>query len=191
MKKKSLTLGKQIPSLASMDDSQRNTIAMMKTVRTYMNDNAAVWNALPAAVAAVNDLSAGIDSLNDAVQQQEDTTTGITLDKAALRDALEDRIREVGDAIYAYASTVGNNSLAAQVAVTASELDTMSEQRVDDVATRVFDGGTAELANLGPYGVTQPSSMRSIRQSRISRRRRVIRGARSAKRPALPLLSRR
>lgn len=129
---------------------------MFKTVRTYMNDNAAVWNALPAAVTAVNDLSAGIDSLNDAVQQQEDTTTGITLDKAALRDALEDRIREVGDAIYAYASTVGNNSLAAQVAVTASELDTMSEQRVDDVATRVFDGGTAELANLGPYGVTQP-----------------------------------
>ncbi len=40
-----------------MDDKQRNVIAMFKTVRTYMNDNAAVWNALPAAVTAVNDLS--------------------------------------------------------------------------------------------------------------------------------------
>ena len=153
--KKVLTLFEQLPNLAPMDDTKRNVIAMFKTVRTYMNDNAAVWNALPAAVVAVNDLSTGIENLNTAVQEQEDPTEGITLDKAALRDALEDRIREVGDAVYACASATGSNSLAAQVAVTPSELDTMSEQRVDDVATRVFDAGTANLANLADYNVTQ------------------------------------
>lgn len=148
-----------------MDDKQRNVIAMFETVRTYMNDNAAVWNVLPAAVTAVNDLSTGIDDLNTAVQEQEDPTEGITLDKAALRDALEDRIREVADAIYAYAAATGNNSLAAQVAVTASELDTMSEQRVDDVATRVFDAGTANVASLADYGVTQ-SKLTALDQAR-------------------------
>jgi hypothetical protein len=138
-----------------MDDKQRNVIAMFKTVRTYMNDNSAVWNTLPAAVVAVNDLGGGIDGINQTVQDQEDPTEGITLDKAALRDSLEDQIREVGDAVYAYASATANNSLAAQVAVTASELDTMSEQRVDDAATRIFDAGTANLAALADYGVTQ------------------------------------
>lgn len=57
--------------LSIMDDKQRNVIAMFKTVRTYMNDNAAVWNALPAAVTAVNELSTGIDAIDEAVQQQE------------------------------------------------------------------------------------------------------------------------
>lgn len=79
-----------------MDDKQRNVIAMFETVRTYMNDNAAVWNALPAAVTAVTELSSGIDAINGAVQQQQDTTVGITQDKAALRDTLEDQIREIG-----------------------------------------------------------------------------------------------
>lgn len=41
-----------------MDDKQRNVIALFETVRTYMNDNAAVWNALPAAGNAINELSA-------------------------------------------------------------------------------------------------------------------------------------
>ena len=85
---------------------------------------------------------------------RNDTTVGITQDKAALRDALEDQIREIGDAIFAYASATGNNTLAAEVQITASELDTMSEQRIDDVAMRVFNAGTGNLAGLAGYMVT-------------------------------------
>ena len=121
-----------------------------------MNDSAAVWNGLPAAVTAVNELSVGIDAINDAVEKQEEATTGITQDKEALRDNLEDLIREIGDAIYAYASAVGNNTLAADVQVFPSDLDTMSEQRIDDVATRIYNGGVANLAALAPYNLTQP-----------------------------------
>lgn len=86
---------------------------------------------------------------------RNDTTVGITQDKAALRDALEDQIRAIGDAIFAFASATGNNALAAQVQITASELDTMSEQRVDDVATRIFNAGATNLAGLAAYMVTQ------------------------------------
>ena len=114
-----------------------------------------MWNGLPAAITAVNLLGTGIEAINGAVQNQEDTTTGITQDKAALRDDLEDQIREIGDAIYAYASAINDYSIAAQVQVTASELDTMSEQRIDDVASRIYNAGVANLAGLADYMVTQ------------------------------------
>jgi hypothetical protein len=41
----------------------------------------------------------------------------------------------------------------------------MSEQRVDDVATRVFDAGTANRAALADYGVTQ-AKLDALEQAR-------------------------
>ncbi len=87
--------------------------------------------------------------------RQEDPTTGITQDKEALRDELEDLIREIGDAVYAYASKKGDHALAAQVEIKMSELDRMSDQRVDDVAVRVHSAAAANLAALGDYNVDQ------------------------------------
>ena len=99
--------------------------------------------------------SGRIGSISNAVQKQEDKTEGITQDKNSLRDSLEDQIRAVGDAIYAYASSAANYTLAAEVETKPSELDTMSEQRLDDVAQRIIDPGSANLAQLGPYNITQ------------------------------------
>ncbi len=138
---------------------------MVKSVRTYMNDNAAVWNGLPAAVTAVNDLGTQIDDINQAVQDQEDTTTGITMDKASLRDDLEEQTRVVADAIFAFAAVTGNNTLAAEVSVSPSDLDTMTEQRVDDVASRVHAAGVANLAALAPYNIVQ-ATLDSLDQTR-------------------------
>src|SRR5207253_10634101 len=54
----------------------------------------------------------------------------------------------------AYASATGNMTLAAQVAINPSDLDTMSEQRIDDVANRVYAAVRANITALADYGVT-------------------------------------
>jgi hypothetical protein len=138
-----------------MNDKQRNSIAMLETVRTYMNDNAAVWNGLPAAGVVVTELSGRVDDINETVQKQEDPTTGITQDKETLREILEDKIREVGPLIAAYAASVSNFTLLADVDANPSDVDKTSEQRIDDIATRIYNGGVANLAQLGPFNITQ------------------------------------
>ncbi len=125
---------------------------MFTTVRTFM-DKTTRCGILPRRHCR-HELGAHWQHHN-AAQKQEDKTEGITQDKNSLRDSLEDQIRTVGDAIYAYASSIANYTLAAEVETKPSELDTMSEQRLDDVAQRIIDAGSANLAELGPYNITQ------------------------------------
>jgi hypothetical protein len=122
-----------------MDDTERNAIAMAKTVRTYMNQGASKWNGLPAFVTVMTELDTMIGDVNSSVQRQETPTTGITLDKATARNALEELILEVGGALFALANSLQppNHAMAAEVSVNPSDLDTMAEQRIDDVATRI------------------------------------------------------
>ena len=159
---------------------------MFETVLTHMNQHAAVWNTRPATVTVVNGLSGRIIAINNAILQQENKTVGITQDKESLRDTLEDKIRDVGDLIGAYAASIADCTLLAEVTIMPSDLDTMSEQRIDDVATRIYNAGVSRLADLVPFQVTQRCSTSWTRLGRTSRATEASRARRSGKKPATP-----
>jgi hypothetical protein len=91
----------------------------------------------PAAATVVAELSDRIDAITQTIQKQEAPTTGITQDKETVRDTLEDKIREIGSLVAAYAASVGNMTLFTEVDVTPSDLDKMSDESIGDVANRV------------------------------------------------------
>ncbi len=133
-----------------MNDSQRNEIAMLKTVRTFMGQNSAHWSGFPAFVTVTVELNTKIEEIDSSIAKQEAPTEGVTEDKAGARSALEELILEVGGAVFALANSQKppNYAMAADVAVTPSDLDTMAEQRIDDVAMRAFQHATANKGAL-------------------------------------------
>jgi hypothetical protein len=128
---------------------------MLKAVHSYLGSNTGVWNGVTANQAAFDALGNSIEAINQAVQSQEDPTEGVTVAKAQVRDALEDQIRLVGDVVFAFAMANNNNELASRVEIKPSELERLSDHRVDDVAVRVHAAGTENLAALGDYGIAQ------------------------------------
>ena len=127
---------------------------MFKAVRDYMGGHSAVWDGIVANVNAYNLLSARITEIDGLVARQERNLGGITADKAAVRKVLEQKVLIVANAAASYAVAVGNNTLLAEVDYSPTDLSTLSEQRIDDVAARVKEIGETNLLALGDYGVT-------------------------------------
>ncbi len=127
---------------------------MAKTVRDYLNGRSTVWNGIPATVAAMGDLATLLSAVDELTLRQENSTRGITADKADLRDDLEGQILLISDGIMAMVAVSGNNALAAGVETTPSALDQASEQKLIDIATRVHGAGTENATALADYGIT-------------------------------------
>ena len=105
-----------------MSEMRTDAIDMFQSVRTFLDENDAMHGALPAIVAALDSLRAGVDGIDFAIPEEEVSGEKDAQDEAALRNVLDDHIRELADAVYAYAR--GGNALAKQAAVTVPEPET-------------------------------------------------------------------
>jgi len=165
-----------------MDDTDRNSVAMAKTVRTYMNNSPAKWTAIPAFVAVMGELDTMIEDIDSSVEKQEAPTKGITQDKAAARTALEELILDVGGAVFALANSLQpvNHAMAADVAVNPSALDTMAEQQVNDLAMRIY-----EHANVNKAVLTSDFDVSATRIAELDAARVTFQGLKSNPRAAI------
>jgi len=137
-----------------MDTEQTNRVTMFKTVISYMDDNTSVWNAMAPLQAAVTQFKAKVGDIDTTAQKQE-TPTGATQDKATARDALEDVLFLMCEALGALAHTSGNNDLAARTDVTRTSLDRMGEEDLSNRATAVSTAAEAHKTELATLQVTQ------------------------------------
>jgi hypothetical protein len=137
-----------------MNQKQDNTITMFETTLTFLDTNKDIWKNALAFVDAATRAKDGTTQIRGRTGQQQSPTEGVTGEKAQVRDDLEEKLLVIADAIAAFAAKTADPDLAAQVQMTKSSLDGLSDSDLVLAAKRVTDAAEANMAALAPYGVT-------------------------------------
>lgn len=127
---------------------------MYLAVKAVCDRNNSTWQTLQAFVDGYADFGAHVTNIQNLAQNQAVDSTGLAADKEALRRTMANAAVEIALATNAYAKKVKNNDLATKTNVSVS---TFMEGRDTLAATNALNlhaTVTANLANLGPYGVT-------------------------------------
>lgn len=138
-----------------MNANQEAKLKMYRTTESYCDANPTIVAANVAFQAAFNSFKANIKSIIDTAQADDVPLTGITADKNNSKQKLIQMTAETAGVIYAYAATVGDNTLKMAVSFTVSDLTRMREDSLAARCQSVRDAGAANLAALKDYGITQ------------------------------------
>jgi uncharacterized membrane protein len=138
-----------------MDTTQTNRITMFKTVSAYLNQNNSIWAGMAPMAAAVLQFNEKIAAIDLAAQKQEMPTSGATLDKAAAREALEDVLFLMSQALGALGHNTKDGNIIAVSVLTPSTLDSMNVEELSSRATNVLTEVNGRAGELGALNVTQ------------------------------------
>jgi hypothetical protein len=128
---------------------------MFKTTDTYLDQQNSVWKGMALFVTADQKLKEMLAAIDAAAQKQETPSTGVTLDKAAARDALEDVMFLMCEALGVVGHTANDNNLVALTDLTPSNLDQMDVEELANRATNVLAEVNARANDLATMNVTQ------------------------------------
>lgn len=137
-----------------MNANQESKLRMYRATENYCSENAAIIASNVAFQTAFDQFKTNIASIVNIIQSDSVPITGITIDKNMMKQTLCEKTSELAAVIYAYASTVGNNTLKAEVDLPVSALVRLREDALAPRCQSVRDTAEANLANLADYGVT-------------------------------------
>ncbi|HUA67234.1 MAG TPA: hypothetical protein VMA13_01690 [Candidatus Saccharimonadales bacterium] len=138
-----------------MNAKQENKLSMYLAVEAVCDRNTSTWQTLQAFGDAYTSFGAHVQNIQSIAQSQAADSTGLSADKQQLREAMAESGIEIGNAVYAYARKSKNNDLAAKVNVNRSSFMGGRDTAAADMARSVLASANANLANLGPYGITE------------------------------------
>lgn len=138
-----------------MNDTQEDKLGMYFSVVSTCEKNAAVWQGLPAFVAAFGEFSEHVDAIRDTAEGQQTGIAGNTREKNRARKALADKAYPLGTAIQAWALVSGNGGIADRVHFAYSDYFYLRDTEAETRARIILAEGTTHLADLADYGVTQ------------------------------------
>jgi hypothetical protein len=138
-----------------MNRDQLNRTGMFSAVSAYMGNNTTTWNSVKAIGDTVDDLNDGIADINNSAGKQQTPTTGAANAKAQVRHDYEEQILVIASQLAALAEVNRNANLAAQVELTLSALDKLSDDELEETGTRVSALATTNLTALADYGIVQ------------------------------------
>lgn len=138
-----------------MDRVLTNRVTMYQTVEDYLDRNNSIWSGMAPFAAAMQQYKEGLVAFAAAAQKQETPVSGAAVDKASTRDALEDVLFLVCEALAVLAHLNNDHELEALVTVTPSGLDKFSDQELSNRATNVLGRANAKKAELAAFQVTQ------------------------------------
>lgn len=131
---------------------------MFETTLAFLDTNNNIWKGGAAFADAVTRARDGTTQIRGRTGLQQSPTEGVTGEKAQVRDDLEEKLLVIADAIAAFAAKTADPDLAAQVQMTKSSLDGLSDSDLVLAAKRVTDAAEANMAALAPFGVTAPKN---------------------------------
>ena len=137
-----------------MTQEQDDITTMFEASLAVLDQNNSLWSGRAAFVDAVTRAQDGTSTIRNTIGKQQTPTTGVTEDKEAARADLEDKLVVLADQVSAYAAKSGDHDLGAQVEMTRSSVDRLSESDLLQAAKRVADVANGKLAALVDYGVT-------------------------------------
>ena len=138
-----------------MNRRQTNKVTMYKTVDGVLDQNNAVWNGMAPFAAAVVEFKGKLAAIDASAQKQETSMHGAAGDKNDARDALEDVLFLMCEALAVLAHTTGDNELRDLATVTPSSLDRLDDEELGNRATTVLARANAKKTELAALQVTQ------------------------------------
>lgn len=136
-----------------MNQVQENKMSMAYAVAQVLDENAAIWNGVPAMVNAHSEFKANISATEMAVSKQVADITGHAMDKAAAEDSMIAKTLSVAGGVMAMATVNGDNGLAEAMNLSPSELRRYRDSVVAQRCMGVHDAATTNAAALVDYGV--------------------------------------
>ncbi len=127
---------------------------MYLAVEGICDASPAVWQTLLAFANAYTDLKTRISNIQVFSQTLAQPTVGVTQDKQAARLAMCGCALPIARAVHAYALKTGNNTLAASVDYSMSDLVGGRGERSAERCQNINAAASTNLSNLASYGIT-------------------------------------
>ena len=138
-----------------MNRDQINRTGMFSTVSAYMGTNQPLWNGVKAIGDTMDEVNDGIADISGAVGKQQTPVSGAADAKAQVRHSYEEQILFIANPLAALAEVNSNANLAAQVELTLSALDKLSDSDLEETGKRVSGLATTNLAALVDYAIVK------------------------------------
>jgi hypothetical protein len=137
-----------------MKNENSNRVNMINANITFCDGNTTVTMSIPAFATVLAAIKAKMLLINSYNQIGGGTTKGVTLDTNALRKAMTTLAVKCANATLAFANSTNNNTLAALVDFSETELNRMKKEDVDDTCQAIHDATNNNIAGAGNFGVT-------------------------------------
>lgn len=137
-----------------MNTKQLNKLTMYLAVEGICDGAPTAWQTLQAFADAYTDLKTRVTNIQTYSQSQTQDTSGIAQDKQAARQAMCALALPIANAVHAMAVKTKNNTLAASVDFSMSDLVGGRDVTSRDNCQNIYNTANTNLANLANYGVT-------------------------------------
>jgi len=137
-----------------MNTKQLNKLTMYLAVEGICDASPAVWQTLQAFADVYTDLKTRVNNIQTFAQSQTQDTSGIAADKKAARQAMCAAALPIANAVHAYAVKTKNNTLAAEMDFSMSDLMAGRDVQSRDNCQNITTTANANLASLASYGIT-------------------------------------
>jgi len=138
-----------------MTKEQENKMSMFVNVQKVTNFHNEVWKDHSGFVMLFKIYEDYIERIRQISMVQEGQITGVTKDKAKMRELMAEKGHKVETAVFAYASFSGNNKLQDRVSYTLSDLKYCRDTAVVDMLNVILTAGKQYLPELELFGIVQ------------------------------------
>ena len=126
---------------------------MYLVVEDFHTEFQVILDAVTARANAFGQLKTNIDLINKEAGLQSTNTTGVALDKSALRDTLDETTATTLASAKAWAKAVGNNTLAAEFDYSLSDIQRVKDDTMQGFCDYRIGLVNDNLAALADYGI--------------------------------------
>lgn len=137
-----------------MKTKNSNRVNMINSTIGYSDANTAATAGIPSYATVLAQVKSKMVLINSLNQIGDGSTKGVTLDTNALRKEMTTLALKCANATLAFANSTHNNTLAALVNYSESQLNRTKKEDIDDVCQAIHDATDSNIADASNFGVT-------------------------------------
>jgi len=134
-----------------MTDAQENKQSMIEAVITVLNNNSTTWNSIPPIVEIKTKVETNLTKIRGLRQIQEKDFTGITVNKAEIRENLIAATLKLIGGLMAYATVTSNHELRNSINYGKHDLNHSRDNILYDKALLVYNTAQPLATELAVY----------------------------------------
>ncbi|MCV9388507.1 hypothetical protein [Reichenbachiella ulvae] len=147
-----------------MEQTQINSSEMFQDTDTYMDENTAVWSAIPIVGIYKNRLAEIISKIKTAAQEQEAAQVFLGKSLRQVKKDISLKMDVLDDILEAFAEDTDNSTLLAQSSNNFTSYYSLPNEDFETKTKNMIDLMDREIDNLTDYGLT-PAQLDDVRMS--------------------------
>lgn len=135
-----------------MQNRTSNQVSMISTTLSFCTDHAADTAGIGAFAGAKTAADNKLVLINQLGLIADSTTSGVTINTKQVRETMSNIALKCGNAVSAYAFSIGDADLKARVTFTLTELERLKKSEVTNICQVIHDEANTHIAAAGAYG---------------------------------------